>query len=258
MKSVPISNHKKHKRKSSGATNTFCLPQTDIVDLTSFLSQSSINYPRAKKRTMGYYPYPYTEILSNMHSHTNFDPSKQSIIIYTQPISAQLHKYYQPLSSQPICNQPPQAFPHKSLSFQDHLKNLEAKGPEEEEEVHRKIVQMYQPNLKIAMAQHINSLQSLYGFTADPSKTFNTTNFNNAIKQQYTHNQHLPRKPLQKQLLLPQPSLTVHNLCREKQPAVGTRSLLGLALKYCIASPKSSPKLKECMQILAYTVRTKH
>jgi hypothetical protein len=53
-------------------------------------------------------------------------------------------------------------------------------------------------------------------------------------------------------------NLVVHNLCHTLQPPHGTINLLGLGLKYCIVPPKATPNIRECMQKLAYKVRTKH
>ena len=59
-------------------------------------------------------------------------------------------------------------------------------------------------------------------------------------------------------LQLQQPkNQTMHNLCNDTQPPIGTRNLLGLGLKYCIAPPKPSYSIKECLKKMAYQIRTK-
>jgi hypothetical protein len=49
----------------------------------------------------------------------------------------------------------------------------------------------------------------------------------------------------------------MHNLCRGTQPPIGTKNLLGLGLKFCTASPKPTSNIKDCVQKLAYRIRTK-
>jgi len=52
-------------------------------------------------------------------------------------------------------------------------------------------------------------------------------------------------------------NLTLHNLCTHIQPPPGTKSLLGLGLKYCCVPPKAKPDIKTCLQKMAYRIRTK-
>ncbi|MFN9982670.1 MAG: hypothetical protein ACK53Y_22265, partial [bacterium] len=62
-----------------------------------------------------------------------------------------------------------------------------------------------------------------YGFCSNPHSTLQK-NFNNALKEDTS-------------LLSLQPkNLTFHNLCQESKPPLGTRQLLGLNLKFCLAS----------------------
>jgi len=42
------------------------------------------------------------------------------------------------------------------------------------------------------------------------------------------------------------------------QPPPGINNLLGLGLKYCIATPKPNPNIKKCLLKMAYKIRTKH
>jgi len=46
----------------------------------------------------------------------------------------------------------------------------------------------------------------------------------------------------------------VHNLCNGCQPPLGTKKLLGLAHKYCVAPSKPSVNIKECVKKLAYRI----
>jgi hypothetical protein len=67
------------------------------------------------------------------------------------------------------------------------------------------------------------------------------------------------KQPQDKSLVNRQPTnLSVHNLCTTSQPPPGTTKLLGLGLKFCIASHKPTPDIKACMKQLAYRIRTKH
>jgi hypothetical protein len=52
-------------------------------------------------------------------------------------------------------------------------------------------------------------------------------------------------------------NLAVHNLCTNTPPPQGTDKLLGLGLKYCVATPKPTPNIKQCLLKLAYKIRTK-
>jgi hypothetical protein len=49
----------------------------------------------------------------------------------------------------------------------------------------------------------------------------------------------------------------MHNLCHDVQPPIGTKSLLGLGLKFCVVSPKPTYNIKECVKKLAYRICTK-
>lgn len=97
-----------------------------------------------------------------------------------------------------------------------------------------------------------NKIQDSYGFTAHPNFT-KTKNFNNAINSisKHCHSNN--------QLHLLQPkNLSVHNLCKDNPPPLGTKNLLGLGLKFCLATPKANPNIKQCLRQMAYKIRTKH
>jgi hypothetical protein len=51
-------------------------------------------------------------------------------------------------------------------------------------------------------------------------------------------------------------NLTYHNLCSTIQPPPGTKELLGLNLKYCLASAIPKPNLKASMKCFAYNICT--
>jgi hypothetical protein len=51
-------------------------------------------------------------------------------------------------------------------------------------------------------------------------------------------------------------NLTYHNLCSTIQPPPGTKELLGLNLKFCLASAIPTPNLKTSIRRLAYNIRT--
>ncbi len=114
------------------------------------------------------------------------------------------------------------------------------------------------------MKQKVQNLKNIYGFTSDPEKS-KKQNFNNALidsfHSNYTRSQTSVRSynntNLPLQMLQPQ-NLTVHNLCKDKQPPSGTRNLLGLGLKFCYVNPKAKPDITKCLQKLAYRIRTKH
>jgi hypothetical protein len=52
-------------------------------------------------------------------------------------------------------------------------------------------------------------------------------------------------------------NLAFHNLCKENQLPLGAKQLLGLNLKFCLASNKLSYTPKRMLLNLAYTIRTK-
>jgi hypothetical protein len=83
-------------------------------------------------------------------------------------------------------------------------------------------------------------LHNTYGYVCNPDKTL-TQNFNSLL-----------HSPLNN---LPFNS-TYHNKCTTIQPPVGTRELLGLNLKFCIASCNFKPNIKISIKRLAYNIRT--
>ncbi len=54
----------------------------------------------------------------------------------------------------------------------------------------------------------------------------------------------------------PPSNLAYHNLCSSIQPPPGTKELLGLNLKYCLATAIPNPDLKKSMKRFAYNIRT--
>jgi hypothetical protein len=58
---------------------------------------------------------------------------------------------------------------------------------------------------------------------------------------------------------LPQPSnLAYHNLCTHSKIPPGTRELLGLNLKYCLASSQLNNEINPTIQKMAYAIRTQY
>jgi len=109
-----------------------------------------------------------------------------------------------------------------------------------------------------------NYLQYKFGFTSDPYKKTNY-NFQEALKQiEQSHtviaaNQTSKKYTNKKDLILLQPkNLAMHNLCQGVQPPPGTKNLLGLGLKFCLAPPNPTPNAKDTLLKLAYKIRTKH
>ena len=83
-----------------------------------------------------------------------------------------------------------------------------------------------------------------YGFHADPNKS-RTKNFNQAIRSR--DHRKIKNQPT---------NLAFHNLCTTKQPPENTGLLLGLNLKYCVASKSPKPDLKHTISRLVRSVRT--
>jgi len=82
-----------------------------------------------------------------------------------------------------------------------------------------------------------------YGFCSNPHSTLQK-NFNNALKEDAS-------------LLSLQPkNLTFHNLCQESKPPLGTRQLLGLNLKFCLASNPLKSNIANTIRRMAKTIRT--
>jgi len=50
----------------------------------------------------------------------------------------------------------------------------------------------------------------------------------------------------------------MHNLCETIKPPPGTKTLLGLGLKFCVTTPKASPNIRDTLLKLAYRIQTKH
>jgi hypothetical protein len=81
-----------------------------------------------------------------------------------------------------------------------------------------------------------------FGHVSDPKETLQK-NFNICL--------HLNKESTS------QPSnLTYHNLCSSIQPPPGTKELLGLNLKYCLATAIPNPDLKTSLKRFAYNIRT--
>jgi hypothetical protein len=82
-----------------------------------------------------------------------------------------------------------------------------------------------------------------FGFYANQKFSLQK-NFNDTIKNEPN-------------FLLPQPlNLTFHNLCKNKKVPQGTKQLLGLNLKYCLASSQLKNNINTTVQKMAYAIRT--
>jgi len=82
-----------------------------------------------------------------------------------------------------------------------------------------------------------------YGFCANPMLTLQK-NFNNTIQNGTNHP---PSQPT---------NLTFHNLCKNIRIPTDTKYLLGLNLKYCLASSHVPDNIKTTVQKMAYAIRT--
>lgn len=92
--------------------------------------------------------------------------------------------------------------------------------------------------------RHTTALcQANFGFHADPKLTLQT-NFNKTLKDK---NCSIPALPN---------NLTFHNLCSSHSVPTGSRQLLGLNLKFCVA-PKYIPNnINKTVRPMAYSIRT--
>lgn len=123
-------------------------------------------------------------------------------------------------------------------------------------------MKLQQTTFNKLMRYNTNYLTQMFGFTSNPQHSMQrnfqhaiSANILNSIIPLNTSNTTSKKLSLIKQ----QPrNLTTHNLCQTKQPPPGTTNLLGLGLKFCLASPKPSPKIKDTMRKLAYRIRTKY
>ena len=83
-----------------------------------------------------------------------------------------------------------------------------------------------------------------FGFVSDPKLPLKR-NFNNRLRT----------KP---SCLSGQPSnLTYHNLCGNENIPTGTKQLLGLNLKYCLATNRLNNNINKTVQKMAYSIRTR-
>jgi len=90
---------------------------------------------------------------------------------------------------------------------------------------------------------------SFWRYISDPNKRAHH-NFQEAIRKidhshiinTHPNNSHTNRKDLAQ---LQPKNLSMHNLCQETKPPLGTKNLLGLGLKFRIAPPIPNPSLKD-------------
>jgi hypothetical protein len=84
-----------------------------------------------------------------------------------------------------------------------------------------------------------------FGFIADPNTTLQK-NFDVAIQRAPSH------------LFLQPKNLTFHNLCKVNNLPPGSKELLGLNLKFCLASKAVPDDINKTMIQLARSIRTRH
>jgi hypothetical protein len=99
--------------------------------------------------------------------------------------------------------------------------------------------------IKYSQAEHFNKLkcQVNFGFCANPKFTLQK-NFNTAI-----------RMPLSSCYAQPT-NLAFHNLCQSTKLPIGSRQLLGLNLKFCLASSHINSNINQTMLKMARSIRT--
>jgi len=76
-------------------------------------------------------------------------------------------------------------------------------------------------------------------------------NYNNIVQIPQHNNYHQAFNKLQPR------NLSVQNLCISNPPPPGTKDLLGLGLKFCLATPNANPNIKQCLHQMAYKIRIK-
>jgi len=110
----------------------------------------------------------------------------------------------------------------------------------------RKDLQRLSENqIKVALARTVRNCRTIYGFCADPSLSLHQ-NFRKAINTQP------PRDFLQPQ------NLKFHSLCTENHLPLGSKELLGLNLKFCLASQQVKNNINKTILRLARSIRTKY
>jgi hypothetical protein len=100
-------------------------------------------------------------------------------------------------------------------------------------------------NIKTNQALHFSKLRCLqnFGFIANTSKTLQQ-NFNIAIAETLSPSHCQPI------------NLTFHNLCTKQKLPIGTKKLLGLNLKFCLASNTLQNNISKTVLRLARSIRT--
>jgi len=142
-----------------------------------------------------------------------------------------------------------------------HLsKRLRMKVQRRKKRFYKKTLKQHNTFYKEELKHRQNKILNNYGFSTDPTKT-PTTNFNTTINTiswaSNTITQDIPHNNYQHLTLLQPKNLSFHNLCTDTQVPPSTKNLLGLCLKFCIASSKTTPNIEQCLQILAYKIRTR-
>jgi hypothetical protein len=102
-------------------------------------------------------------------------------------------------------------------------------------------------SIKINQAIHFTKLRCLrdYSFFADPAKPLQQ-NFNKGIENAPSPVYCQPK------------NLTFHNLCQTQKLPIGTRNLLGLNLKFCLASTNLQNNINKTVLRMARSIRTSY
>jgi hypothetical protein len=108
-----------------------------------------------------------------------------------------------------------------------------------------RIAKQQEYKMKIPIQQAEKRIKNLcleqFGFYADPRLPIKQ-NFNKALQNNSIASRYLPRQ------------LTFHNLCTQNKIPTGTRQLLGLNLKFCLASKRLTDSISYTVKNMAYSI----
>jgi hypothetical protein len=161
--------------------------------------------------------------------------SKLSPTTYKQILPEKLHKR-EPLWDKARLT-PPNKSKRRRLAHRRKKRNLKSYLTKKEKE-HNHITKQTLHFTKIRCSKQ-------YGFYAEPENNLQR-NFNINIKKSPSELYTLPN------------NLTFHNLCKENELPAGTRQLLGLNRKFCIATSHINNNITQTMLKLARSIRTNY
>jgi hypothetical protein len=117
--------------------------------------------------------------------------------------------------------------------------------PTKKQECKKKIQTSLQKDHKLSQALHHVKLKCLtnFGFCSNPDYT-KQRNFNNTAKEDISS------------LFLQPKNLAFHNLCSENNLPLGTKQLLGLNLKFCLATNNLKNNISDTTRKMAQSIRT--